>query len=244
MSRKLVRCALVGIGGAGERADADEEGRNASSKPPLRRGAVCACTVQSCVRFDWRVTRLKGRAVVHQDVEQRLRTTELTDGLQVAIELHELIHGHEHALQHERLRSGEETPQGSAPLMGKGGGGLPATALRAACAAFGGPRSVHRWASRGVWGAAHACGAHLTGGEQCHERALQPILVGRLVGSKPLEDRERLDQHLRTELRLPLEVLVGELPKEPHKLAHATEVRKEGSVRVVSHEDAHALQHS
>ena len=137
VSRKLVRCALVAIGGAGERADADEEGRNASSKPPLRRGAVCACTVQSCVRFDWRVTRLKGRAVVHQDVEQRLRTTELTDGLQVAIELHELIHGHEHALQHERLRSGEETPQGSAPLMGKGGGGLPATALRAPSA--GGP---------------------------------------------------------------------------------------------------------
>ena len=123
VSRKLVRCALVGIGGAGERANADEEGRDASSKPPLRRGAVCASTVQSCVRFDWRVTRLKGRAVVHQDVEQRLRTTELTDGLQVAIELHELIHGHEHALQHERLRSGEETPQGSAPLMGKGGEG-------------------------------------------------------------------------------------------------------------------------
>jgi hypothetical protein len=64
------------------------------------------------------------------------------------------------------------------------------------------------------------------------------------VSGKPLEDRESLDQHLRAELRLPLEVLVGELPKEPHELAHATELRKEGSVRVVSHEDAHALQHS
>jgi hypothetical protein len=44
-------------------------------------------------------------------VEQGLRTAELTDGLQVAIELHKLIHGHEHALQHKRLRSSEETPQ-------------------------------------------------------------------------------------------------------------------------------------
>ena len=64
------------------------------------------------------------------------------------------------------------------------------------------------------------------------------------MSGKPLEDRERLDQHLRAELRLPLEVLVGELTKEPHELAHATELRKEGSVRVVPHEDAHALQHS
>ena len=64
------------------------------------------------------------------------------------------------------------------------------------------------------------------------------------MSGKPLEDRERLDQHLRAELRLPLEVLVGELPKEPHELAYAAELRKEGSVRVVSHEDAHALQHS
>ena len=64
------------------------------------------------------------------------------------------------------------------------------------------------------------------------------------MSGKPLEDRERLDQHLRAELRLPLEVFVGELPKEPHELAYAAELRKEGSVRVVSHEDAHALQHS
>ena len=64
------------------------------------------------------------------------------------------------------------------------------------------------------------------------------------MSGKSFEDRERLDQHLRAELCLPLKVLICELPKEPHELAHAAELRKEGSVRVVPHEDAHALQHS
>ena len=93
------------VGRAGGRKRARREATQAANLAPARR--VCKHRPEMCVRFDGRAARLKGWPIIHQDVEQRLRTAELTDGLQVAIELHELIHGHEHALQHERLRSRE-----------------------------------------------------------------------------------------------------------------------------------------